>query len=93
MGHRVWYDGLRDTWLYEDTGEPVEGNIRRCNYCNEERTKEGHDPCIANLPDVVFACCGHGEVDSCYVAFSNGEKLRDQEAYNYLRGIRRVWER
>jgi hypothetical protein len=25
-----------------------------------ERLKNGHDPCIADLPGVYFACCGHG---------------------------------
>lgn len=31
----------------------------------------GHDPCIANLPGVVLACCGHG-VKKGSIRFENG---------------------
>jgi hypothetical protein len=31
-----------------------------CLHCGESRPKNGHDPCIADLPGVHFACCGHG---------------------------------
>lgn len=31
-----------------------------CSHCGRAQLTSGHDPCIANLPDVVFACCGHG---------------------------------
>ena len=40
-----------------------------------KRTPEGHDPCIANLPGVVFACCGHG-VKEGYVCFESGTIIR-----------------
>src|SRR5258707_458524 len=33
---------------------------RPCVVCHQLRTPEGHDPCIANLPGVFQACCGHG---------------------------------
>jgi hypothetical protein len=35
----------------------IDGN---CVYCGKPRTTAGHDPCIADLPGVVSACCGHG---------------------------------
>jgi hypothetical protein len=41
----------------------------------EQRSLEGHDPCIARLPGVKFACCGHG-VRPGYVAFHGGRVLR-----------------
>lgn len=31
-----------------------------CLACGCLRTPELHDPCIANLPAVLYACCGHG---------------------------------
>jgi hypothetical protein len=43
----------------------------RCIKCKKKRTKKGHDPCIADLPGVEFACCGHGTGDG-YIAFENG---------------------
>jgi len=42
-----------------------------CLLCDKPRTPDGHDPCIANLPGVKFACCGHG-VRKGYVSFDNG---------------------
>ena len=48
---------------------------RACENCGKRRTKDGHDPCIANLPGVLFACCGHGRRDG-YVHFENGMTLR-----------------
>jgi hypothetical protein len=47
----------------------------KCKRCGLKRTEKRHDPCIANLPGVVFACCGHGE-NQGYVAFENGVVIR-----------------
>lgn len=47
----------------------------KCLKCGLERTKEGHDPCIANLPGVTNACCGHG-THQAYVLFENGLIIR-----------------
>ncbi len=38
-----------------------------CLACGQYRTPEGHDPCIANLPGVDSACCGHGLAGDAYV--------------------------
>ena len=46
-----------------------------CENCGKRRTAKGHDPCIADLPGVLFACCGHGQHDG-YVHFKNGMTLR-----------------
>lgn len=59
-------DGLRyEKPLYHSTV---------CVLCKRRPTTAGHDPCIANLPGVDFACCGHG--GEGYVKFSNGQILR-----------------
>lgn len=34
----------------------------------------GHDPCIANLPGVAYACCGHG-AEPGYIHFYNGRVI------------------
>ena len=47
----------------------------RCSLCKGTRTPEGHDPCIANLPGVLFACCGHGNTPG-YIKFEDGRCLR-----------------
>ncbi len=46
-----------------------------CNACGQCKTEEGHDPCIASLPGVIFACCGHGNGDA-YIKFEDGRCLR-----------------
>jgi hypothetical protein len=44
-----------------------------CPKCNKQRTLEGYDPCIANLPGVRNACCGHGAPG--YIQFENGVRV------------------
>lgn len=46
-------------------------NIKPCPRCKEMPNKEGHDHCIQNLPDVEFACCGHG-IQRPYIKMNNG---------------------
>ena len=33
---------------------------RSCKKCGRMPTKEGYDACLGKLPNVKFACCGHG---------------------------------
>jgi len=51
-------------WYYSNNDERVrEDNVRLCPKCGYYPTKKGHDHCIANLPGVEFACCGHGKLN------------------------------
>lgn len=76
-GHRIYLDQTNDVWKYEDTDQPVpENKERMCGFCNLPTTKEGHDPCIANLPGVKNACCGHGSEKDSYIQFENGVVVR-----------------
>lgn len=78
-GHEIKWIPEEDGWVYADTEEPIrtdgEENERPCVKCGEMPTDEGHDPCIANLPGVENACCGHG-VERGYVAFEDGTVIR-----------------
>ena len=47
---------------------------RSCVKCGKRATRKGHDPCIANLPGVNHACCGHGTKEA-YVVFENGMRI------------------
>ena len=57
------------------------GDLRRrepgwiCPHCHEPRPASGHDPCIAGLSGVRFACCGHGR-ERGYIFFLSGQVLR-----------------
>lgn len=46
-----------------------------CDNCLLKRPASGHDPCIANLPGITDACCGHGKRKG-YLAFENGIVIR-----------------
>ena len=54
-GEAFFREWLADWWVDGDGW--VDG---RCRARGRGRTELGHDPCIANLPGVRFACCGHG---------------------------------
>jgi hypothetical protein len=54
FGHRV-------KWVYADTGEDVgAGDTRPCPKCGRLPNPDGTDPCLARLPGILAACCGHG---------------------------------
>lgn len=68
-------------WIYADRGIPVSWwKDRPCGYCGLANTAEGHDGCLGILPDVMNACCGHGEDNSAYVQFKDGESVHGEEA-------------
>jgi hypothetical protein len=48
---------------------------RACAACGRKRPPSGDDPCIENLPGVLYACCGHG-VEKGYIYFENGTVVR-----------------
>lgn len=78
-GHPIYLKEPPSDWRYEDNDEKVMGNPERpCAKCGKLPTPEGHDACIANLPDVKYACCGHGRGDG-YIAFNNGTVIRQNE--------------
>jgi len=80
-GHPVKWDSGKGKWRYVDTGEfSWEAPPRPCPKCHELPTEEGHDPCIANLPGVKFACCGHG-VEKGYITFNDGRIIRFHGMY------------
>jgi hypothetical protein len=72
-------DKLHQTFFYSDIGELVDWDKPRpCKKCGQHRTEKGHDACIADLPGVKFACCGHGFQDG-YIQFEDGRTWRGGE--------------
>jgi hypothetical protein len=76
FGHKVntvLVDGKPvDEWY--DNGESTD-TPRPCPRCKKYQTKEGHDPCLSNLPGVESACCGHG-INQGYIKFTDGTFIR-----------------
>lgn len=82
-GHKIIFGSFSDEGhplggVFEETGKPVTIEDHKhlpCVYCGREPTPEGHDACIANLPSVEFACCGH-HTNEGYLNFINGVIIR-----------------
>lgn len=70
--------------IYRDDGTLVDDyNQRACLGCLARCGNGEHDPCIANLPGVSQACCGHGlaltprtQQPNGYVALNDGRTFR-----------------
>ena len=80
-GHAMWFDESVKEWRYMD-GALVKENWqhRPCGKCGEHFTSDGHDPCIANLPNVQNACCGHGNESDAYIQFCDRRYVSGREA-------------
>jgi hypothetical protein len=89
FGYPVVWDDTRKANVYADDGMPIDGNPRPCKACGELETTLGHDPCIASLPGVRAACCGHGVPSEAYVMFmDNRVTLRGSEAVLWLEAVK-----
>ncbi len=79
LGHRLYYSGKdmkNNRYLPRDKkGRFISKKKLKCPKCNRQITENGHDPCLANLPGVDYACCGHGTVEG-YITFKNGITIR-----------------
>jgi hypothetical protein len=74
-GHDIVTDKDGVTRYCDDLSEVGEGNLRPCVLCGANPADfDGHDPCMANLPGVRNACCGHG-IDEPYVEFEDGRVI------------------
>lgn len=75
-GHPIFSEG--EDWKFCDTKERVADiwESTSCAHCGGLPTQEGYDPCIANLPGVMNACCGHGDRNSAYIQFEDGMIIR-----------------
>jgi hypothetical protein len=70
--------------------QPIRGRpVERCERCGRPPTRKGHDPCLANLPSVVNACCGHGLLFA-YATLSNGFCLTGHALKVYLTQVGRL---
>lgn len=78
-GHQIEYSG--GAYRYKDTLEKVSDNpSRECGSCGLANTKEGHDGCLGELPGIMNACCGHGNLKGAYVQFLDGFCIRGGNA-------------
>jgi len=85
-GCAIYFDEAMQLWRYEDSDSPVRDHWkdRTCGKCGEPFTEKGHDPCIANLPGIQNACCGHGRDEEAYVQFEDERRESGPAAVSTL---------
>lgn len=75
-------------WFWADLHVEIESNPRPCPHCGQQRPPSGHDPCIADLPNVRAACCGHGRSGIVpYVYVENGPRLAGVHALAWFASL------
>lgn len=77
-------------FYYCDTGELTAETWRDrpCGHCGLYNTPEDHDGCLGAMPNVINACCGHGEIGEAYVQLTSKEIFRGEEALNLIEKLR-----
>jgi len=60
-GHKIYFKN--GFWYYVDNDKILDTN-RACKKCGMPPTEDGHDACLGNIPNVKYACCGHGVEES-----------------------------
>ena len=86
-GHPIEFIG--DVWVYSDTKETVASfKDRPCGFCKLKNTTEGHDGCLGTLKGLMNACCGHGEVNSAYIQFPDGQTIAGRHALSAIELIK-----
>ena len=81
-GHKIIF--VNGMWIYADTKTPSAGNERDCGHCGKRNSIEGHDGCLGTLPDVMNACCGHGEEQEAYIQYWDGCRIDGKDALNLM---------
>lgn len=81
-GHDVYFDDSKEEWLYLSDNTSVATNYkeRPCGNCGRFSTNEGRDGCLETLIGVKNACCGHGNIEECYIQFLDDECIRGEDA-------------
>lgn len=98
FGNPIFYYKKTNKWTYPDGKENTEENYQKlvCPRCKLCPTKEGHDPCIANLPEVKYACCGHGikeDYQLAYVAHDDGKAVYFDTTEEILKYVKENFKR
>lgn len=80
QGHEIYYNN--GGWRYlDDNSATVDGwQTRPCGHCHEPNRPDGHDACLGELPNVINACCGHGDQRQAYVQYTDGRIERGADA-------------
>lgn len=90
-GHWLRYDEISENWYLEETDEkyiPEMENTLVCPKCDKKPAENGHDACMMNVPNVEFACCGHGIKNTAYLKYTDGTIKRFKTTEKILEYIK-----
>jgi hypothetical protein len=82
-GNEIHFDESINKWRFSLDNEIVTTQYdtkHPCGNCGKHYTKDGHDGCLGTLIGVMNACCGHGNINECYIQFLDGECVRGKDA-------------
>lgn len=70
-GNDIYYKD--NQWYYLDDDKPTAETWKDkpCGQCNLPNRSDEHDACLGELPNVINACCGHGNVDEAYIVYED----------------------
>ena len=89
-GHKIEKNS-QGLWVYSDSKELVSSNAWiKCGHCGLEVTEHGNDGCIGTLPNVMNACCGHGNINDAYVQFSDKKIIKGNEAIMHIEKFKTI---
>ena len=86
---------VENKWFFNDTKKlTIETWEKRpCGYCGMYNTTEGYDGCLGILPEVINACCGHGQEDDAYLQFLDGSIIHGRKAIKMILSMKKTKER
>ena len=86
-GHKI--EVIEGKFVYIDTKESTIENykLRPCGICGLFNTNDGHDGCLGTLPNVMNACCGHGQERGAYIQYWNGSTVQGKRALKEMKGM------
>lgn len=90
LGYKI--EIINGNHVFSDTGKLVSETYtdRPCGYCGVNKTLDGHDYCIRDLPGVMNACCGHGSINEAYIQFNNGDRISGENVFNWLQTTNKI---
>lgn len=80
-GHPIYLDKDGE-FRYRDNDNLTVKTYRRrdCGSCQKPNRPDDHDACLGELPSVINACCGHGDVSAAYIQWPDETCIRGEEA-------------
>ncbi len=78
-GNEIYFNEQLRVWCYTNTTTVVEFKSK-CPKCGVLHDSEFVDKCLGRLIGLMNACCGHGDIDKCYVQFLDGSMVVGEDA-------------